>query len=575
MKRGTHILTLVSAVLIGSFSNLFGQEGNEVILVTEGNRSIETAYRQTSQPKILDTVFPTPTTSYPLLSINYEPTFEIPKIEPAKVNLQQKLPQLYNGYARIGIGSILMPLAEVYYNNGRSRKLNYGGHLHHISSFGKMRNVAPANFDRTNVRGFVGINEKKYSWDVESYYRNQGLHFYGFPNENANKDSIAQRFNTFGLKGGFHSHAHDSLGLNWKLGLEYRHFNDKKPKADSLKDWNARENFFAIRAGGEYKWGREIFAVDLDILHNSYKYGVLKDSIPGGVNVGLETKNTIISLKPSISTYSKNLKLKAKIGVDLTASLGAKNKVYIYPIAEVKYSLFNDILIPYAGVTGGLTQQSFKKITDENEFSLSNVSLQNEHKAADGFVGIKGTLSKRIGFNAFISFSHVKNKALFVTDTVYSGRNRFNVIYDTMNITKIEGSIYYQLKEKVKIDLIGRYYSYSAKNNIFAWNLPQVQFILRGSYNLYDKFILTADVSLEGGRRVQVFAAGDDVLEENNQYALKMGFLADANISLEYRYNKRVSAFLNLNNVAAQRYKRWYNYPTQGFQAMIGVTFRF
>ena len=80
--------------------------------------------------------------------------------------------------------------------------------------------------------------------------------------------------------------------------------------------------------------------------------------------------------------------MKAKIGVDLTASLGTKNKVYLYPIAEVKYSLFNDILIPYAGVTGGLTQQSFKRITDENEFALSNVSLQNEHKAADGFVGI-------------------------------------------------------------------------------------------------------------------------------------------------------------------------------------------
>jgi hypothetical protein len=575
MNRSTYILSVLTALFIGTFSPVFAQVNNDVIIPATGNRSVETPSRLNSQPKVLDTVFPIPTTSYPLLSINYEPTFEIPKIEPAKVNLQQKLPQLYNGYARIGIGSLLMPLAEVYYNNGRNRKMNYGGSIQHLSSFGKMRNVAPANFDRTNARAFVGVNEKKYSWDAEAYYRNQGLHFYGFPNEDADKDSIAQRFNTIGLKGGFHSHAKDTLGLNWKLGLEYRHFNDKKPKVDSLKDWNARENFFAIRAGGEYKWGNEIFAADLDILHNSYKYGVLNDTMPGFLNTGLENKNTIISLKPSISTYSKNRKLKAKIGVDLTASFGTKNKVYLYPVAEVKYSLFNDILIPYAGVTGGLTQQSFKRITDENEFSLSNVSLQNEHKAADGYVGIKGTLSKRIGFNVFASFSHVKGKALFVTDTFYSGRNRFNVIYDTMNITKIEGSIYYQLKEKVKIDLIGRYYSYNARNNIFAWNLPQFQVILRGTYNLYDKFILTVDAHFEGGRRAQVFAAGEDVLEENLQFAYKLGFLADANIGLEYRYNKRVSGFINLNNVAAQRYKRWYNYPVQGFQAMVGVTIRF
>ena len=127
----------------------------------------------------------------------------------------------------------------------------------------------------------------------------------------------------------------------------------------------------------------------------------------------------------------------------------------------------------------------------------------------------------------------------------------------------------------MKIDVIGRYYSYNAKNNIFAWNLPQFQLVLRGAYNLYDKFILNVDVSLEGGRRAKVFGPGEDVLEENNQYGLKLGFLADANIGLEYRYNKRVSGFINLNNVAAQRYKRWYNYPTQGFQAMVGVTIRF
>ena len=94
MKRSTHILTLVSAVLIGSFSQVFGQnDGTDVIFQATGVRNVEPASRLNSQPKILDTVFPIPSTSYPLLSINYEPTFEIPKIEPAKVNLQQKLPQ--------------------------------------------------------------------------------------------------------------------------------------------------------------------------------------------------------------------------------------------------------------------------------------------------------------------------------------------------------------------------------------------------------------------------------------------------------------------------------------------------
>ncbi len=571
MKKLLNFTLLFSLSVLANWT--FGQGGNNIVITTTGDRSVESAHRLSTQPKILDTVFPVPTTNYPLLSINYEPSLEMSRIAPAKVNMQQKLPQLYNGYARVGIGSILMPLAEIYYNNGRSRKLNYGIHAHHLSSFGKMRKVAPANFDRTSFRGFIGVAEKKYNWEVETFYKNQGLHFYGFPNEKANKDSIAQRFNTFDLKGAFHSHPKDSSGLHWKTNLEYRYFSDKKPKIDSLSQWKSQEHYFNFLGGISYLWGTEVFAADLQIQNNNYRFGKEGDSLPGISAIGYN--NTLVSLRPSITTYSKNQKLKAQVGFDLTASFGTKNKVYLYPIAEVKYSLFNDILIPYIGVTGGLKQQSFKSLTDENEFILSHVNLQNEHKAFDAYLGFKGTVSKRIGFNAFISFSHAKGKALFVTDTLFSAGNRFRVIYDTMNVAKIEGSMYYQLKEKLKIDLIGRYYSYNLRNNIFAWNLPQMQVVLRGNYNLFSKFILQVDLNLEGWRRAQVFAPGKNIHEEDGQYGLKLGFLADANISLEYRYNKRISGFINFNNVAAQRYKRWYNYPVQGFQAMIGATFRF
>ena len=69
MMRSTHILTLISAVLIGSFSNVFGQENN-VTIRTTGDRTVEDAHRLNTQPKILYTFFTIPTTSYPLLSIN-------------------------------------------------------------------------------------------------------------------------------------------------------------------------------------------------------------------------------------------------------------------------------------------------------------------------------------------------------------------------------------------------------------------------------------------------------------------------------------------------------------------------
>lgn len=568
----------IIGLLLAFFTGASARAQDEGFVIdAKAPRFVDSAYRIAAIPKIMDSTFAPPTATFPLLAMNYEPFLEIRQIEPATVNVVGKLPQIYNGYARVGIGSILMPLAEVYYNNTRTRKFNYGFHGQHLSSFGRISGYAPANFDRTNLRAFGGVNEKKYDWGGELNYNNRGLHFYGFPNEDANSDSIAQRFNTIGLKGTFGSHKHDSLGVNWRAGIEYRHFNDRKPTADSLRDWRAAENYFALSGSGEFKWGNEIFGADVDLKYNGYKYGSEGDTLLTALDSGIVHNNTLFSLRPHITTYSKNKRLKANIGLDLTVSGGnGKTKFYVYPIAEAKYSLFDDILIPYVGVRGGMTQQSFKRITDVNEFSLSNQQLKNEHKALEGYIGLKGTLTKRMSFNVSASFANVKDKALFVTDTLYSGGNRFTVIYDTMNIAQIEGALSYQLMEKTKIDVIGRYFSYNAQNNTYAWNLPQLQFILRGSYNLYDKFIFTADVNLEGMRKALVYDANEeDVTEENNQLAKDLGFIADANLGIEYRYNKRISAFVNLNNLAAQRYQRWYNYPVMGLQVMGGVTFRF
>lgn len=574
MKKFTTYLVLVIATVCNSGISYAQRGGEEVIITTIGNRSVENSQRVASTPKILDTVFPVPNANFPLLAIDYMPSFDLQRIAPATVSLQQKLNQLYPGYAKIGIGSVLMPMADVYYNNTRSRKYNYGGNVQHISSFGPMRDVAPANFDRTAVRGFVSVTEKKYGWDAEALYKNQGLHFYGFPNENANADSIGQRFTTIGTSAQFHSHKKDSGAVNWHAGIAYRHFNDKKPMADSLADWRASENYFAITGSASKRIGNEIFEAAIGLQNNRYNYGVL-DSMIGVADSGFVRNNSFFYLRPHVTTYSKNGRLKAQIGVDISISKWDKTKAFLYPDFSAKYSMFKDALIPYVALKGGLTQQSFYALTGVNEFVLSHVELRNENKALEAVIGLKGTISKRIGFHVMASFANVKDRALFVKDTLHSAGNRFNVIYDTINITTFEAALNYQLHEKIKLDLVGRYYSYNALNNTYAWNLPQVQVVLRGSYNLYDKFIFSVDVNLEGGRKALVYATESGATLENGQYAVPLGFIADANLSVEYRYNKRISAFLNFNNIAAQRYKRWYNYPTQGLQAMAGVTFRF
>jgi hypothetical protein len=558
-------------------SSLSFAQGPDVVLQGTGLREIEPAYRMTESPKIIDTTITTPVIEYPLLVLQANTSIEVQSIDPATIKTDQKLAQLYHTYVKLGVGTELMPMGEVYFDSKRSRKFVYGVHAKHLSSYGNFENYAPAQFDRTKVGLYGALNEKNYTLNSNLHYNNQGLHYYGWkiPTDSVDRATTAQRYQDVGGAFSFASHKKDSANLNYKLGIEYNNFASRKPDADSLKDWRARENYFAFLASGSYKYGKEIYALDFNVRYNGYKYGDLYDTNTTILDSGIVLNNTIVNLKPTITTFLKDNRFKAKIGVDIVIDAHTKPKAHIYPVAELKYSLFNDIFIPYLGLRGGLKQTTFKTLTADNEFLLTNVNMQNENTAIDLYGGFKGTLSRRMSFNISGSFARVQNKALFVTDTNFSVGNKFNVIFDTLNLTTIEGSLSYQLMEKLKVDGIGRFYSYALLNNTYAWNLPQWQAILRGSYNLYDKFLVNLDLNFEGGRRALVYAMEDDVIKENNQLAKQLGLVADINLGLEYRYNKRISAFVQLNNLASQRYNRWYNHPVQIFQFMGGITARF
>lgn len=566
------ILT-ISTIIFGL--STFSQGG--ITVTTNNTREVEPAYRKGERPKQIDTVIPTPTIEYPLLSVQESTTFDLESIDPAKVNINNKLAKLYRGYVKVGIGNEFMPLGEVYYNSIRSRKYHWGVNAKHLSSWGSIKGLAPSQYDRTKATVFGKIQEKRYSFGGDINYMNQGLHYYGFENPDANRDSIAQRFSNIGFNAFYQSHKKDTAELNYTVGLGYSNFLDKKPIEDSIAKWRARENKFNINTNWLYRLEREVYAADFNIKYNGYKYGLAGDTLYNALDSGLVRNSTIIQLKPSITTISKDLKFRAKIGFDFNVDANnVKTKAHIYPIVEVKYSLFNDMFIPYAGLGGGLKQQSFESLTRENEFLVSNIQINNQNESINAHVGFKGTVSSKIGFDINAKFSNVKNFAMFVNDTVYSSGNEFSLIYDTVNITKLEGSLYYQVDEKLKVDVVGRYFSYQARNNPFVWNKPQLEFLLRGHYNLFDKFIFNADVSLQGGRNAKVY---DTTIEgaktEDGITYVPLDFIADANLGVEYRYNKRISAFVNFNNLAAQKYHRWYGYRVQNFQVLGGVTFRF
>ena len=569
---------LFSFLLIFNLSSFFAQPD---VFEAEGlgNREIEPSYRLVSSPKIIDSIKVSAVKQQPLLQLYSDTKIHLDTIEAATIETTEKIKQLYPFYAKVGIGSTIMPLGELFFNSTRSRSALYGAHVKHLSSFGDVKNrdnikYAPASFDKTSALVFGKFSKNNITLGGNLNYENYGYHNYGIQDENINADSIGQRINRTGFDLNLLVNQGDSARLNLAFDIAYRNLTSKSRFLDTLEDWKAKENSFLFNTRGWFNKGTECFYGNIGIRYNGYKYGIADSATI--IDTGIVLNNTIIDLYPGISSQLLQNKLNVDVGVGLSIDVNTVSRAYIYPRASISYSLLNDLIIPFIGIRGGLNQTTFDVINRANPYILTNVLLANENKPYDLFFGVRGGITKQITYGINASFARVNNKAFFVTDTFYTTLgNQFSIVYDSLNLTTLEGCISYQLNEKLKIDGVGRFYSYEMMNEAKAWNLPQLQFTLRGSYNLYDKFLIRADLTLESGRMAKVVGPGNGVIFENNQYFMPLGFIADGNLGVEYRYSKRVSAFLQINNLASQRYSRWLNYPVMPIQVMAGITARF
>lgn len=542
-------------------------DSDELTIVFDAQRDITPAYRITEHPVIIDTVIPLPKFEYPLLTKSMTTSITTSAIEPSKLKIINKLDKLYPGYVKVGLGNYTMPMGELYYNSVRNRRFNYGIHANHLSSFGQMKGYAPSQYDNTNAKIFGEYYSRKHIYTLEGDWLNHGYHYYGIQNDSIPKDSLKNRVGAYGAKFTFGNYTkRDSAKLIYKLYTDYRYFHEFLP--DSANETsNARENHFTIGSEWAYKFEDNVFHLDADFKFNQYRYGE-DDSLLFAYQRNVD--NHILHFRPTVSSYRFDDKLKAEVGFDLNFDIDDIKIFKPLVVANVKYSLLDGMIIPYIAIDGGLKQNTYYGLNRENPYINSSIDLKNT-KTFEVKGGIKGTLSKHMTFNVFVHSSKWTDMPLYVNDTIFSDQYRFNVVYDTISVLGIGGSLSYQLKEKLKVDAMVEYNKYFAKNQLYAWNLPEFKMTLRGSYNLYDKIYAKLDFTLETGRKSPNALLNPDDTDSN--YSL--GTLADANLHLEYRYNRRISAFLQFNNLAAQKYQRWYRYPVYGFQVLGGFTFGF
>lgn len=571
-KLVTYYSMLAFALIVGVNATAQGSLGDGIVIDAKGSgeRSIKPSSKIATEPKlILDTTQKQLKMNYVFYEYMAPSAFTVDTIKPAKVKIVDPLDRLKQGYLKAGIGMYLTPLVDFHYNSERSRHNNWGVNYNHFSSHQAVsKDFGYSGLSQNHADIFYKHFLDHMSIRGDLYYDRDVNYFYGFNTSDTTieRDIIKQRFQTIGGKARIASYLQDIPEFNYNGEVGFRNYRDSS---------RADENKFNLGGRVQTIIDEELYGIDGELLINSYNAANSRPLAMDSGFVESETRQTngVLKLAPHVITNRD--RLKARVGLDIAVNMGNSSSFHFYPNAEFKYS-FHDIFIPYVGVNGNLKQNTFYSLSQENPFILSSVNLRNTNTKYNVYGGVRGSISNKTSFNLSASKSRVVDMPLYFTDTTYSFGNRFDVLYDTLDIFNVTGQMSYQLGDKLNVYGKAEYNLYSTVNQAYAWNLSPIEVTLGGIYDLQDKIIVRGDIFFVGNRNAKVLDTTiNNVQKEGSDYFVELKPFVDFNLGFEYRYTKRFSLFLNFNNIISQRYRRYYQYPNQGLNIMGGLTVDF
>ena len=552
MKLSMKIKAACYFLLICSLTSLQlkAQQGNlgdeQINVVKAYQPTLSDAFKISDIPGRDTAVGYTPDMTYKINPIQYPTVYTISPIKPLRIK-DENIKKLYRGFIKGGYGTKNTPYAEIFYNSLRSKSYDAGIHLNHISSTGKLKGFGYPGmsesgvqlfgtkfFDNTFLKGELGYNRSVY-------------HYYGYQSppdilsKSATKHSFDDAFGKFTLG----SNLKDNDRFRYTGGLDFYLFNDNKS--------NDETNFAFHGSFGKMFNDLDVNAdIDLDFLRYDNKTFKPDD-------------RNIIRVNPRVGKKIDNLTFSA--GANIAIEINNFTTYHFYPHVRIDYAVIDDMMSVFGQLTGNLQRNSFRSFSKENPFLGQDFQLRNTNNKLDVSAGLNVKLDKQLAFIGSIGLVRLNDDAFFRNVKATNTQVVYDVIYDNNTQTNIHAEIVFDQGEKTFWSLTADYRGNKTSHEDRALFRPDFRFGLNGNYVMADKIHLSTQWAYVTTRYAVNYDPG------SNYTSLK-GFI-DGNLTIDYRYSKVMSVFVNINNITASGYSRWYNYPSYRLGALAGLSYSF
>lgn len=269
--------------------------------------------------------------------------------------------------------------------------------------------------------------------------------------------------------------------------------------------------------------------------------------------------NGFVSLRLGAKYDKKNVLFRAY----LMPTIGQNQNSFLLNDLELRFRIPKAQASIGAGLKGSLTQNTYQQLFLTNPFISQFSSIQTHSNELFGFV--EKAIGHHFTFSGKLSWWQYENLSTYLNTPLASEKMMVYYI-PKLNAISAQVGLRYQIGNSISVGTQLLLFNYS---NITmskrAWHLPTTR--LNGDFlwNPIPELSLTAYMSYVGGNY-----ALDTTLQE-----IKIKPYVDMGFGGEYMAMKKLSLFLNVNNLLNNKYQRWLGYEAFGINIYGGVRLKF
>ena len=539
---------------------------------SEYKPQINDAQRLSVNPTAYDTVKVPVELQYSFEAAPIEVNSELRTLRAVSVK-GDKLQDLFRGYAAVGGGNYASFMADVRFMTERSRKYQNGIEFLHNSSAGKIRFENDAQYPANYMNNTLSLYTKRFlphitlSAGVKPTY-NRYLKYGRDVNSPILTPQDVQYDKKDIRRTVFSNLTYIGVQSN-SANLNYLNYGSNLAHIVTAINPNQIENSIAVQAQARQNLGSLLIGAEFGTEWNGVNF------VPADTT--LKKNTTQISLKPYLV---KNVDIfDFEVGLLAQQTIDGSSNFKLHPQVRLAARLFNQTVTPYISYSGNYKQYSMLEMLNDNPYTTDFVLLQPANYPADVRAGARGRFAHIFPFHAYAQFKMFDNEYFWVNDFSTDDRNTFLPVYDDGNLLRLHGEI--GISQKLLAVLAQLSYNhYMLDNQEQAWHRPAIESQIDVKWNIQNpvtannKLVVTAQFFAYGSMYAQT-----EIIQADAQMvsfeSKKLPTIADFNIHLDYYYNTALVIFCRVNNITATRYQRFYLYPSQRTNFLLGLSYSF